>query len=62
MISNIAQTLVDIGIPKDQIKLESQVKGAFNLDIRYKDFAFEILGPYHFVHDPTLLEDPVAFK
>lgn len=58
MVTSVTESLIkDVGLSKDQLKMEQYVKGAYQVDIMYKDFAFEIDGPFHYIHDHTSLTD-----
>lgn len=46
----------DFGINKSEFKLEASIQNLFRVDILYKDFALEIDGPSHFIHDPTYFD------
>lgn len=53
LLNSVVHTLTtELGIPRAQLKLEQKVFNTYNLDIRYKDFAFEVNGPFHYIHDP----------
>ena len=59
LVSEIAESLIkDVGLDKNEFKFDPWIKGAFQTDLLYKDFAFQIVSPYNYVHDHTGLLDP----
>jgi len=48
----------DFGIPLRDLQIEKRIHDTFTIDIVYKDFAIEIDGPFHFIHDPLFFTDP----
>jgi hypothetical protein len=59
LATSVLNTLVnDLGINKSEIKLEAKIHNIFRVDILYRDFALEIDGPFHFIHDPMFSIDP----
>jgi len=59
LIYEVAECLIkDVGLEKAHFKYDPWVKGAFQTDLMYKDYAIQIVSPYNYVHDHTGLVDP----
>ncbi len=57
--TNVKDVLIkQLGFPKNEIETEKKIMGIYAIDLVHKDFAFEINGPFHYIHDPIYNTDP----
>ena len=49
--------MINLGFNSQDLIREKSIDGIYKVDFYYKDFAFEFNGPFHYIYDPSLLDN-----